>query len=185
MSGRENLEDDLGADYAPDDFLAGIGSDRPDGLHGEEGAEDVGTFARMVRGMRDGRMPRVRCVLTGVARCLPESVLDWPRSVLHDGSIWEQGSSATCGPGDTGVVGLERRRELDEEIGWRFINAVMPVFIVGGLALYLLAAVYVISRHPIPTYGGAHATPSISPLPPPSATSSVLGSIDVAGPAGW
>lgn len=185
MIGRENVEDDLGADYAPDDFLAGIGSDRPERLHGPQGQEDMGAIARLVRGVRDGRMPRVRCVLAGVAKCVPESVLDWASGKFHDGSVGIERFTPACGPGDTGAVGLERRRELDEEIGWRVIDAIMPVFIVGGFAVYLLAAVYVVLSRPHHTFGGTTHIPSISPRPPATSTSSVLGSIDIAGPAGW
>ena len=189
MIGRKDFEDTLGADYAPDDFLAGIGDHRPQRIPGPQSQEDDGAIARLVRGMRDGRFPRLRCVVAGVARFVPACVLDWAGSVFHDGTVWEQGSAAACGPGDTGVIGLERRRELDEEVGWRVINAIMPTFIIGGLTLYLLAVFYVATVRPRETFGGTTHTPSISPAPSPHATSStahaVLGSIDVAGPAGW
>ena len=133
MSGRPSAQNDLGADHPVDDFLAGIGLGRTDGVRGSQGQKDMGACCRLVRGVRDGRFPRVRRIFTAFARLIPACVLDWFGCQLCDGSIWEPGLPANCGPGDTGALGAQIRNELDEEIGWRVIGAAMPVFVIGEI----------------------------------------------------
>lgn len=187
MSGRENLELDQGADIAPDDFLADLVVDRSKRLSGAESTQDDGPLCRLVRGVRDGRCPRLRSVFAGIARVIPAFVLDWLVGEFYDGDIGVARFSPASGPSDTGVVGVERRGELDEEIGWRVMAAGLPMVMLGALILYV-AGVFAYAASRPSHLDSSRSNPTISPLPRVIETSSrhvAMTNSDTAANTGW
>lgn len=146
MSGRQNLEGDLGADLAPDDFLAGIGPGRADGVHGQKGKEEAFSLYVLVRRLRNGGLPVVRWLACGLARFIPESLLDRLGCELHDGSIWESGPARDPGPGDTCSIGYQARRARDRELGFRLIEASLPILVLIGMMATAFSVLRIISH---------------------------------------
>lgn len=145
MSGREDTERSLEPDYSSSDFLAGIGNRGPDRVHGPKNKTEPFSLASLVRGVRDGRYPRLRRLALCVSRLIPESILDWADSQFHDGFIWEQEYAGNPRPGDTCVIGHQARSELDREIGWKVIYASLPIMLLVSLMVTLYAALRISS----------------------------------------
>lgn len=147
MSGRQNLEGDLGADLAPDDFLADIGHGRTNRVHGPKSQEKAFSLYVLVRRLRDCRLSVVRWLACGLARFIPESLLDRLGCQLHDGFIWESGPARDPGPGDTCAIGHQARRERDREIGFRVIEAALPIIILVGMMATAFSVLRIISHN--------------------------------------
>lgn len=145
MSGRKDLERDLEPDQSSADFLAGIGDSGADGIHGEKGPQDRFSLYVLVRRLRDRWLPSLRWLVSGIARIVPEGFLDRLSCELHDGSIWEQGSSRAAGPSDTCSLGDEIRRQRDREIGFRLIESTYPIIVLIGLMATLFSCLRIIS----------------------------------------
>lgn len=145
MSGRKDLERDLEPDLSSAAFLAGISPGGPDGIHGPKGKENPFSIYVLVRSMRNRWLPSLRWMAVGISRVIPESFLDRLGCELHDGTIWEPGSSRAPGPGDTCAVGYEVRRQRDREIGFRLIESTYPIIVLVGLLATLFSCLRIIS----------------------------------------
>jgi hypothetical protein len=64
----------------------------------------------------------------------------------------------------------------------------MPVFVVGGLSLYMMMLLWVETSRAHAAYHDASRTIEVSPVPPPTTSSlspASLGYTTIAGPSGW
>ena len=166
MSGRKDTARDLEPDYSSVDFLAGIGSGRIDRVSGQKDQAKPFSLLSLVRGVRDGRHPRLRRLALCCSRLVPESVLDWADCQLHDGTIWEPEHAGGDRPGDTCVIGHQARSQLDREVGWKVIYAALPILLLVSFMLTLFAALRV----------SAHAKEAHAKAPPAATHSSVMAS---------
>lgn len=162
MSGREDLERDLEPDLSSAAFLAGIGSHRADGIHGEKGTEEAFSLYVLVRRLRDRWLPGVRWVARCVSWFIPKGVLDWARCKFHDGTIWEQGPAGAYGPSDTCALGHQIRRQRDRELGFRLIESLYPVIVLIGMMATLFSCLRVISYNQ-QVYAAAKRAEAASP----------------------
>jgi hypothetical protein len=145
MSGRQDVERDLEPDLSSAAFLAGLGADRADGVHGEKGQEEAFSLYVLVRRLRDRWVPGLRWVARRFSWVIPKGILDWISCQLHDGTIWEQGPAGAYGPGDTCALGHQVRRQRDRELGFRLIESAYPIIILVGLMATIFSCLRIVS----------------------------------------